>query len=263
MATLKRLLPAGLLVLLVAACAHTPPQYESHYTPSPTAAATTILTTPQAAPEAPQASFFDNFNRPDTRFGLGEGWELRGAYEALSDSMPPATDGFIRNDAYTYAGASEVWAVRRFDGTVRRVGALGRFRQIGAGENTTFGIGISSNDKVSTDQIMLSANLTGWELRTSRANSAHQRIMGGRFAPALLPGVNYQFELEAAGSTVVVHVPGEKVVGTADVSDLIGNHAFWLEYLHKPPAGTAFDFDTVWAAEDGKILTPIETPKHN
>jgi hypothetical protein len=72
---------------------------------------------------------------------------------------------------------------------------------------------------------------------------------------------DYQFEMEATDNTVTVRVPGSEVTKNAAIADLLGDRAFWQEYAKPMPAGVVFDFDTVWAAEDGQPLFPVPIPQ--
>jgi hypothetical protein len=217
-------------------------------------------------PQLPsQASFVDDFDRPDTTLGLGEGWDMRGADDTNNNAtMPAATDGFIRDGHYTYAGESSVRAVRQFSGTVLSMGTVGRFRQIGDADaadgnhETTLFMAISANDNLTTDMVEFSAHRWGWALRLRRANGAFQPVMAGLFSPNLALDVDYQFEFEVTGDTVTVRIPGSEFTRNAPTAGLLGDRAYWEEQLQRnPPAGVVFDFDTVWAVEDGQPLVPV------
>lgn len=113
-----RIIAVLLCAFTLVGCQKEPPAYESRYTDAP--AASSI-----GAPVPPPADFVDHFDRPDTTQGLGDGWMLRGPY-AGSFPMPPATDGFLKDGRYTYAGNAVVYAAREFPDTVRRVAAIAR-----------------------------------------------------------------------------------------------------------------------------------------
>lgn len=240
-----RLLVSLAVVGLLAGCAQAPPEYVSHYS-TPTTATTT-----SAAPIPVTGSFVDDFNRPDTTAGLGEGWDLRTYIDGFP--MPPATDGFLRDGHYTYAGASTVYAARQFRGTVRRMGTTGRWRQIGDGGETGVAMAISSNDRLITDMVHFAVNRSTWTL-TVRHGGPFEPVSRGDFSPPLELGRDYQFEIEATDTAVTVRVPGQEVTENVDTTGILGDRAFWEEYIKPPPAGSVFDFDTVWAAEEGQPL---------
>lgn len=254
---MKRRQIAFLAVLLLTSCGHEPPAYDSKYTTPATSTIAPVSTAARPMEPLPaQGSFIDRFDRPDTERGLGEGWDMRGARNGTA-LLPPATDGFIRDGRYTYAGTGVVYAVRKFDGVVRGMGAVGSFRKIGDGEETTLGMGISPNDGITRDILLLTANRRGWTVRTRRADGPLEPVMSGRFVPELDVDVNYQFTFDVTGDTLVARVPGAEVTRVAAVGDLLGTRAFWLESVGKPLAGVVFDFDTVWAVEDGRPLISV------
>jgi hypothetical protein len=252
--TVKRCL---LLVVLVAlpSCTPAPPAYESRYV-SPTTSAPpsgSLLTT---TPPLPEATFADNFDRPDTKIGLGEGWDMRGPFQRTLP-LPPATDGFIKGGRYTYVGASTVYAVRQFRGQVRSVGTVGRFRKTGDGAETAMSMAIVPNDNLVTDVIHFAAKRTGWVVQLRRANGVFRLIAEGEFSPTLNLDQDYKFELEATDNSLTVTVPGAHVTKTVSTTGLLGDRAFWEEYPASAHVGVVFDFDTVWAVEDGQPLFPV------
>lgn len=254
---------AALLIVLTS-CSHESPKYESQYVTPATTTIAPVSSSPR--PMTPQltsqASFADNFDRPDTTAGLGEGWDMRGDYDKSSYGqsspiMPSATDGFIKDGHYTYAGASSVFAARQFRGTVLGVGTIGRFRDVGAGHEAAFAMAISANNQLVFDMVILSATPLGWQLRLRRDRGDYQPVMSGSFSPKLDLNTNYQFEFDVVGNTITVRVPGAEVTRDARVASLLGDRAFWQEAIAGPPASVVFDFDTVWAIEDGQQLFPI------
>jgi hypothetical protein len=163
----------------------------------------------------------------------------------------PASDGFLADGHYTYAGASAVYAVRQFRGTVRGVGAIGRFRSVRFGAETALAMAITPNDKLTDDMLLFTAKRSGWDLVVRRAGGAYEPVAEGQFTPKLALNRNYQFDFEATGDTVTVTVPGSEVTKTVATAGLLGDRGFWEEYPTRIPAGDVFDFDTVWALEDG------------
>ena len=217
-----RIIAVLLCAFTLVGCQKEPPAYESRYTDAP--AASSI-----GAPVPPPADFVDHFDRPDTTQGLGDGWMLRGPY-AGSFPMPPATDGFLKDGRYTYAGNAVVYAAREFPDTVRRVGAIGRWTKLGEGPETSIALVISANDNLVTDMVHLVVSRHVWTLTVRRTGD-------GTFV-----------ELEADNDTVTVRLPNrEPVVSDVPLVGIVGPYAFWEEYSDPLPAGTVFEFDTVWA----------------
>lgn len=233
-----------LLVALIAGCQQ-PPAYVSHYTAPPSAA--------QPVPPQTMASFIDTFDRPDG--GLGEGWDMRGPY-VHSFPLPPAADGFIRDGHYTYAGNVAVYATRQFRAPVQRIGATGRWTQTRDGAETTMAMAITANSELVTNMVHFTANRAGWNL-TVRRGKGFEPVASGAFTPILALDTDYRFELEAHDGTVTVRVPGSEVTKPVDLTGIVGDRAFWEEYPPTLPAGVVFDYDTVWAAEQGQPLQPV------
>lgn len=246
--TLPHGVAVGVLAVTLAACGHAPPPYESHYSSSPTSSAAPVE----------QASFVDGFNGDDTELGLGEGWDTRGGH-AGSFPLPAATDGFIADGNYTYAGDSVVYAARQLRGTVRRIGAAGSWTQAREGGETTMAMAITANDLLITDMLQFIVNRSLWELTARRADGALEPVMTGRFPTPLELNRDYQFEIEATDASVTVRVPGSEVTTNLATSGLLGDRAFWAELpdLVNRPTGVVFNFDNVWAVEDGQALIPI------
>lgn len=237
-------------VALIAGCQSAPPEYVSHYTePAPT--------TPMAALPL-QASWLDDFNRPDTP-GLGEGWDMRGRNQI--GGLPPATDGFIKDGHYTYAGDSIVYAVRQFGARVRSVGTVGRWVQNRPGGETTLAMAITSNDQIIADMVHFTATRQEWGMSVKRGGGRLEYMATGKFTPPLELDRDYRFVIEATATSVTVSVPGAEVTKPVDTAGLLGDRTFWEEFA-KPeelPAGVVFDFDTVWAVEDGQPVFPAPT----
>jgi hypothetical protein len=241
----------AVLVVLLAGCTREPPAYESRVTEPPT-------TTTAPAPVV-EASWFDTFNRPNTTAGLGDGWDMRAGYVDRFP-MPAATDGFLRDGAFTYAGDDTVYAARQFRGTVQAVGTTGRWRQLRDGNaDTTLAMAITPNDRLVTEMVHFAANRSTWEL-TVRRGGPFEPVAEGTFSPPLTIGREYTFAISVTDNAVTVTVPGsEPTTHPVDTTGLLGNYAFWEQFL-KPeqfPAATVFDYHTVWATVDGQPLTPV------
>jgi hypothetical protein len=196
--------------------------------------------------ERQPSRFVDTFDRPDTTSGLGEGWDMRGAY-AGHFPLPAATDGFIKDGSYTYAGDSVVYAVQKLPGTIQTMSSVGKFRKIGTGADTTLAMAITANDLLVSDMVHFVANRSVWNLTVRRAGGAFEPVANGEFSPPLQFDQQYRFELEATDKTVTVKVPGAEITKDVSTAGLLGDHAFWEEYPISKPVGVVFDFDTVAA----------------
>lgn len=249
---LIRLAGAALLLISAVACTRESPPDECRATVPPSA----ITTTSESAP-AIVASWCDTFDRPDTQLGLGDGWDMRAGYVDRFP-MPAATDGFLRGGAFTYAGDSTVYGARQFRGTVREMGTTGRWRQIRDGKaDTTIAMAITPNDRLVTEMVHFAANRSVWEL-TVRRGGPFEPVAKGSFNPPLSLDREYTFAIAVTDDAVTVTIPdGEPTTHPVDTAGLLGDRAFWEEYIKPPPASTTFDFDTVWAVEDGQPLSPI------
>lgn len=193
--------------------------------------------------------FVDTFDRTNTALGLGSGWDMRGAYIDRFP-LPSATDGFIKGGHYTYNGDSAVYAARHFDGTIRRLGAEGYWQRINDGSETSVAMAISASDLLVTDMVHFAANRSVWDLTVRRGSGGFEPVASGKFNPTLTLGSKYQFEIQVTANTITAKVPGTDVTRTLDTSGLIGEHAFWEEFPNDGRAGTVFNFDSVWAAEN-------------
>ncbi len=254
---MNRRFVTALLSMLLVSCSHEPPAYESKYVAPTTTSVQRTASLPPTAPIVPPrtpvtATYFDNFDRPDTQQGLGEGWTTRGRDplvdpDANSFPLPEASDGYIHDGRFTYSGRSMVYAIRQFRGVVNRMGAVGRWRQIGSGAETTLAMGISSNDLVVADMIHFVANRSSWKLTFRRGGGAFEPILSGRFSPVLELDREYQFEIEATDNSVTVRVPGTEASKDVSTVGLLGDRAFWEQYPNGAPVGTVLDIDAVWA----------------
>jgi hypothetical protein len=234
---LTRTLIAVLVLISSVACTREPPAYESRAT-EPSATTT-------SAPVKVDALWSDTFDRPDTQSGLGEGWDMRAGYVDRYP-MPAATDGYLRDGVFTYAGDDTVYATRRFPNPVQEIGTTGRWRKARDGAETTIAMAISSNDKLVNDMVHFAANRSTWEL-TVRRGGPFEPVAKGRFDPPLSMDRDYTFAMRATPTDITVEIPGADPITTpVDTAGLTGEWVFWEEYIKPPPAGTVFDFDTVW-----------------
>ncbi|MBB2991286.1 hypothetical protein FHR72_002770 [Mycolicibacterium iranicum] len=247
-----------MLVLATPSCGHELPEYQTRLIqPSESLAPRTTPAASEAPP--PQASFFDDFNRPDTAFGLGDGWDLRGAEPPTSARalINQAQDGFISSGRFTYAGKDVVSAMRQFRGKVLRVGAFGRWTRAQRGAESTMAIAITPTERLTYDMVHLAVNRSVWELTVRRRGGPLESVATGQFSPILAIDREYQFEVEADERSVTVRVPGREITQKVALSGLLGDHAYWQQYPDRKPAGVVFAFDSVWAAEAGHTLRPV------
>jgi hypothetical protein len=175
-----------------------------------------------------------------------------------SPTLPAATDGFIKDGHYTYAGASSVYAMRQFRGTVRGMGAMGHFRKIDPGlVQSGLTMNIVLSDRKDANTVVLFVARTGWNIRLRQLGTPFKTLAQGQFSPILELDRDYRFEFEATDDTVTVRVPGSEVTKNVSTVGLLGDRASWQEYPLRTPPAQVFDFDTVWAVEDGQPLLPI------
>ena len=156
---MKRWSVAAVLVICLVSC-HKLPAYESHYVP-PTPPPPLAVPSPAPSVTLPRASFVDNFDRPDTVLGLGEGWDMRGPDADYGLPVPAATDGFISNGSYTCGWRQNRLRRTAIQQTVQRMGAVGRWRKTGDGAETTLAMAITANDLLVTDRVKITANRYG------------------------------------------------------------------------------------------------------
>jgi hypothetical protein len=258
----KRCLSLAVLLILLTSCNREPPPYESHYVPPATTALAPASPTASAEPAPPAvpstASFIDNFDRPDTTLGLGDGWDLRGNPLPESHDLPPANDGFIKDGRFTYSGVDAVAAMRQFRGSVRGMGAIGRFRTVHPGLiQSGVNMNILLGDRSDASTVVLYFARTGWNLRVRQPGTPFKTIAQGPFSPLLEMNRDYKFEFEATDNSVTVRVPGTEVTKDVSTVGLLGDRASWQQFPLRTPAAQAFDFDTVWATEDGQPLLPV------
>lgn len=251
---MKRALIAVLLVLAVG-CTREPPPLPEGYK-SPPEPSSTYLGPPP--PKTLEASWVDTFDRPNSEPGVLEGYQL---VQRLYEPRLPATDGFLRDGAFTYRGEDQVvYAVREFPDTVRSVGAEGAWRQERDGDtDTVIALVICGNDRLITDMLHLVADRKTWALTVRRQNGEFEPVMNGTFNPPLKVGDTHRFRLDATDTNATVSVPGFTRTAPVDTTGILGKYAFWEQFL-KPdqfPAATVFDYRTVWATVEGQPLQPV------
>lgn len=252
---LTRTLIAVLILISAVACTREPPPLPEGYK-SPPEPTTTYLGPPPAKPL--EASWVETFDRPDTEPGVVDGFEV---VQRLYEPRLPATDGFIRDGAFTYRGEDQVvYAVREFPGTVRSVGAEGSWRQEREGTtDTVIALVISGNDRLITDMLHFVVDRKTWSLTVRRKNGEFEPVVHGAFPVPLKVGEPYRFRLEATDKTATVSVPGKTLAVDIDTAGVLGPFAFWEQFA-KPeqfPVSTVFDYHTVWATAEGQPLLPV------
>lgn len=261
LATTKSLCLIGVLSTLTA-CTPEPPPYESRHAPSPN----TSRQTPK--PEAAQpdslpteASFIDQFDRPDTTNGLGEGWDMRTA-QSGEPALRPATDGYIKDGHFTYAGKSDVIALRQFRAPILSLGAEGQFvRRSGSTADTIMMFGTAEDSNIQTNMVIFTSSRTAWgvHLRNQVASSKLRALASGQYAHPLELGRNYRFLLSITDGQVRITGPGLDVAKSVPAQLPLNVYGFWREYPDRPSAGGIFDFDKAWALEDGLPAEPVAT----
>lgn len=246
------------------ACAPAPPPYESQ------AASTPSVTSQTSKPEAGkrdsppnEASFVDGFDRPDTALGLDQDWDMRTA-QSGEGTLRPATDGYIKDGHFTYAGKSDVIAIRQFRAPILTIGAEGQFiRRSTSTAETIMMFGTAEDNNLQKNMVVFTSSRTAWgvHLRNQVANSKLKAIASGQFARPLELGRNYTFVLSISSNNVRITGPGLDLSRPLPPTLLPNNtFGFWREYPDRPPAGGIFDFDRVWALEDGLPAEPVATP---
>jgi len=210
-------------------------------------------------PDSPpnEASFIDDFDRADTTNGLGDNWDLRGMPQNGAPLLP-AMDGYIKDGQFTYAGKSDAIAVRQFRTPIQRIGAEGQFRRINSTNgDTTMMIGTGGDNNLETNVVVFLANRSLWELRSRLVNGTLKTVASGSFPHMLELDHRYIFVLSTTGDRVSVSGPGVNVSKPLPIPISPGTFGFWRESPNRTPAGEVFDFDKVWALEDGQPTTPI------
>jgi len=248
--------------LTLTACTPKPPAYESREASPPSSISNPVQPKGVTTDSLPAtASFIDEFERANTTSGLGDGWDMRGAPTDDDSPPPPATDGYIKDDHFTYAGTSDVYAIRQLRAAVTLIGAEGQFRRSkAAGGVTAISMGTAGDGNLETDLVMFSASRTFRDLKVKLAKGGLETIATGQFAPPLGLDRNYQFTLQRAGNTVSVTGPGINVTKSLAAPIALGTYGFWREYPSRTPAGEFFDYDKVWAVEDGQPAVPAAAP---
>jgi hypothetical protein len=236
-----KIFAAFLIAVLLPACSHEIPEYESKYVPDQSL---DVSERARDAAAEPLVSFVDRFESVDTKFGIGQGWDLIGP-------------GFIKDRAFTYAGDGTVYATRQFRGAVQRIGTVGQWRRLKGGQiDTTMAMAIAPNNLPSS-LLRFTANRAGWALTPRRGFVDLEPVAKGQFSPPLTLNTEFVFEIEARDNSVTVRVPGDEVTTKVDLTGLIGNNAVWEESPDATPADVVFDFFAVWAAEAGQKLVPL------
>ncbi|SEB26704.1 hypothetical protein SAMN04488580_12230 [Mycobacterium sp. 283mftsu] len=248
----------AILLTLTACTPKPPPPYDSREVLLPSFTSTATMpghTMPESPPN--EASFIDDFDRPDTTNGLGDDWDLRGMPQNGAPLLP-AMDGYIKDGQFTYAGKSDAIAVRQFRTPVQSIGTDGQFRRINhLNGDTTMMIGTGGDNNLETNVVVFLANRSSWELRSRLVNGTLKTVASGSFPHMLELDHRYTFVLSSTGDRVSVSGPGVTVSKPLPIPISPGAFGFWRESPNRTPAGEVFDFDKVWALEDGQPTTPI------
>lgn len=248
------------VLLALTACTPKPPPYQSPVISPPSSSSQSAKPgQPAPDPQTDEASFIDEFNRPDTASGLGNGWDLR-TPQRNETSFRPATDGYITDGHFTYAGKSDVIAMREFRAPLLSVGAEGQFsRRSSISADTTMMIGTAGDSNFETNVVIFAASRTDWVLQSKSAYGRLKTVVAGQFSHPLDLDREYQFVLSCTSNQAHVTGPGLDTTRPLPMPISPGKFGFWREYPHRPPVGGVFDFKRVWALEDGLPATPVET----
>lgn len=199
------------------------------------------------------ATYFDDFQRADTPPGS------LGSNDQGLRYLLTARDGYIRHGAYTYSGSEAVSAGQVLRGTVRRIGATGRWRIIdtadGAGTSVVLGLGSATDGAAA--QLEIGRN--GWQYRDRLADGTLLPLAQGSFSPALKAGSEYWFDLSLAADnrSVSLTLPGiTENVDDPAIGALLGSGAVWGEQPGQAHPADVFDFLAVWAAGNGQARLP-------
>jgi hypothetical protein len=198
------------------------------------------------------ATVFDAFRRADTQPG-----SLGSSDQGMRYQLN-AHDGTISHGVYTYSGSEPVSAAQALRGTVRRIGAAGRWRTIdpagSADGSIVLGLGSATDGGA-----QLQISRTGWQYRDRLADGTLLPLAQGSFAAPLDAGTEYWFDLSLAADnrSVTLTLPGAiQTVQDARVGALLGNGVTWQEQPGQARPADVFDFLAVWATEDGQPQLP-------
>lgn len=123
---------------------------------------------------------------------------------------------------------------------------------------------ISANDRLITDILHFAANRSEWQLSIRRSGGAFSTVAKGSYSSKLRLDQDYQFEVEASDAAVTVRVPGREIRTEISTLGVLGDKAYWQEYPTTWPknvdTGVVFEFDAVWAIEEGQAAAPVSFP---
>ncbi len=117
---------------------------------------------------------------------------------------------------------------------------------------------IFTGDPHDTNTVVFFATRTDWSIKVRQLGRPFNTLAHGAFSPNLEFDRDYLFEFSVTDDAVTVSVPGaENVTKKVSTAEMLGNQASWQEYPVRPPAAQVFDFDKVWAIEEGQPLFPV------
>ncbi|MCX8560340.1 hypothetical protein OS122_05455 [Mycolicibacterium mucogenicum] len=175
-------------------------------------------------------------------------------------SLRPATDGYLKDGHFSYAGKSDVIAIRQFRAPILSLGAEGQFvRRGGSTADTIMMFGTAEDNNIQTNMVIFTSSRTAWgvHLRNQVASSKLKAIASGQYAHPLELGRNYRFLLRITDGQIRITGPGLDVSKSLPMPLPLNVYGFWREYPDRPSAGGIFDFDKVWALEDGLPAEPV------
>lgn len=199
------------------------------------------------------ATYFDDFQRADTTPG-SLGSNAQGLRYQLD-----ARDGQVSRGVYTYSGAESVSAAQVLRGTVRRVGASGRWRIVDAASSTETSVILALGTAGGAGAAQLQISRGAWQYRDRLADGTTLQLAQGSFTPALDAGTAYWFDLSVAADSrsVTLTLPGAtQTIEDAHLAALLGSGAAWQEQTAQADPASVFDYSAVWAAEDGQPQLP-------
>lgn len=151
-------------------------------------------------------------------------------------------------------------AIRQFRAPVLSIGAEGQFTVRSKSKaGTSIMMGTAGDGNLETNVVMFAASRTDWSLQSGGVNGRLKAIVAGEFAHPLELNRSYQFILSCTANTVTITGPGLDVSRSLPTPVSPGAYGFWRVYPERPPAGRTFDFDKVWALENGLPAVPIPT----
>lgn len=128
--------------------------------------------------------------------------------EPGSPALPVETGAFIRDGHFVSSDDTNVYAVQTLRGTIRRIGAEGRWTKVRNGGYETLVMGIAADDSLGRNLVQLTVSPASWGLSRHRDGDTPAQVAKGTFSPPLALNGTYRFEMDVADGSVIVRVPG-------------------------------------------------------